>query len=584
MASTSFTFTAEELDTHNRGLLANSERLIKMQKRSIETQERKIYEMQHNSRDLAQSLGFKDVMDAQQGIADAGGLSYREVIALHRKNISALVEVEKLREELEHERAVSKEALSQLEILRRRYDDLLIVKERAAELYKVDFARWKKFKGWLYDEELLEKDKKKQTKMLSAEDRRAYDKSKLLKKRQMLQDIGPDFERLEAEFGVVIPNTSSSADKENLLTPVKPEQWVSSTPPVNPSAYPIANRVSPTPLKSSTNVRSQKPSTGAPSAAVILVPNSSDTEHSPQASPSKPHAINHDVDMSDTDENTQDSLPAPSAQPPRAPVTPFQQSNRRASSGAETEYSRPLKYRRVSEEIAPLSASIPSSSKRTMIQDMTPVQRRRVAKPLPKETPVASSSKGKSKEMPVASSTKKKLDDYSKYKGHGRYAQSGVSAEKNINAEFEIDPEQNAGLDYQYDEVVRTKEARKKMHGGDCECCRDYYEQVGPMPPRLQPPLWKSPTSSPTSTPCRAGETVASSKKRDAVDAHKKDISRHRHHWARTNTPPGYWNIAFPDTQETDRINKEAAKMHERKREEIEREARKGDGRYKKKR
>ena len=45
---------------------------------------------------------------------------------------------------------------------------------------------------------------------------------------------------------------------------------------------------------------------------------------------------------------------------------------------------------------------------------------------------------------------------------------------------YEIDPEHNQGLDFQYDEVVRDKEKRKRMHAGDCECCRE----VRDSPPR----------------------------------------------------------------------------------------------------
>lgn len=42
-----------------------------------------------------------------------------------------------------------------------------------------------------------------------------------------------------------------------------------------------------------------------------------------------------------------------------------------------------------------------------------------------------------------------------------------------VNSRFVIDPEKNGGLDYQYDEVVRGKENRKKMDAGTCECCKD---------------------------------------------------------------------------------------------------------------
>jgi hypothetical protein len=46
-------------------------------------------------------------------------------------------------------------------------------------------------------------------------------------------------------------------------------------------------------------------------------------------------------------------------------------------------------------------------------------------------------------------------------------------SDKTINAEYVIDPAQNGGLEFRYDEVVRTKEDRRRMDAGDCECCRD---------------------------------------------------------------------------------------------------------------
>ena len=79
--------------------------------------------------------------------------------------------------------------------------------------------------------------------------------------------------------------------------------------------------------------------------------------------------------------------------------------------------------------------------------------------------------------------------DQSTFKGRERYAKEANSyvpiceyrdiadhrriRTKTINSKYEIDPFRNGGLKYQYDEVVRRKEDRKKMDAGDCECCRD---------------------------------------------------------------------------------------------------------------
>ena len=85
---------------------------------------------------------------------------------------------------------------------------------------------------------------------------------------------------------------------------------------------------------------------------------------------------------------------------------------------------------------------------------------------------------------------KQPLDTYMQFKGRGRYklakcvcfSRSGLpipltfifrSQSETINAAFEVNPEENEGLNYAYDTVVRNKEERRKMHGSDCECCKE---------------------------------------------------------------------------------------------------------------
>lgn len=64
--------------------------------------------------------------------------------------------------------------------------------------------------------------------------------------------------------------------------------------------------------------------------------------------------------------------------------------------------------------------------------------------------------------------------DYSVFKGKGRYSRkSDAGPSTSVNARFMIDPEKNGGLDYQYDEVVRGRDARKKMNAGTCQECDD---------------------------------------------------------------------------------------------------------------
>ncbi|KIK57588.1 hypothetical protein GYMLUDRAFT_753315 [Collybiopsis luxurians FD-317 M1] len=233
------------------------------------------------------------------------------------------------------------------------------------------------------------------------------------------------------------------------------------------------------------------------------------------------------------------------------------------------------------------------------------------------------------------------LDDYMPFKGHGRYGrkkdgdeEGDTRAPKTINELYEIDPSRNGGFAYEYNEVVRGNARKQLAVAEDCEECREYYRAVGPLPPRLQPPLWKSPvkgSSDDDGSPIRCQHKHAnhrnrnhtSSRKRGhpevdeeelfddfdspskgkrnqnrrgedrganwsketserSMQAHKQTISRHRAAWSRAVTPPGYWEIGFPDTQMVGDINERANEIHQQKMQEIEREAAEGRGRWRK--
>ncbi|KAF8343960.1 DNA repair protein endonuclease SAE2/CtIP C-terminus-domain-containing protein [Cantharellus anzutake] len=151
--------------------------------------------------------------------------------------------------------------------------------------------------------------------------------------------------------------------------------------------------------------------------------------------------------------------------------------------------------------------------------------------------------------------------------------------DEDIFLKYEIDKSKNDGLDYHFDGVVRKKQERQKLHGTDCLCCRDYYDAVGPLPSRLQPPLWRSP--SPSESPSsgrkaqdRTGTYSPTSPNRDrTIKGHQQEVSRHRHNWAPPSTPPDYWTIGFPDTQQTKEINERARQMRAEKRKLIEEDA-----------
>ncbi|KAN0134620.1 hypothetical protein V8E53_007405 [Lactarius tabidus] len=162
-----------------------------------------------------------------------------------------------------------------------------------------------------------------------------------------------------------------------------------------------------------------------------------------------------------------------------------------------------------------------------------------------------------------------------------RYKRARGVSPAAINAEFEIDPVANAGVPFAFDEVVRGRRHRHGLDAGECEECRDWYAAVGPLPPRLEAPRWSSsppPPSSPTLVPSECNSNSNSTK--STVRAHRQAVSRHRAQWERAPTPPGYWEIGFPDTQAVEKINEKAAEIHRQKRAAIAREAKGGGGRY----
>ncbi|KAK4685524.1 hypothetical protein P7C73_g4625, partial [Tremellales sp. Uapishka_1] len=167
----------------------------------------------------------------------------------------------------------------------------------------------------------------------------------------------------------------------------------------------------------------------------------------------------------------------------------------------------------------------------------------------------------KLRELPVS----ERRELYSAYKGKGRYMPPDEVAQRVLD-EYEIDPDKNQGNKYQYHDVVRKKDERKKMHGGDCECCQGYYEAIGTLPRFNQGPVWKD-----------DAETHADAKE------HQNKVSRHRDTWEKAPTPPGYWQIGFPTTQEVAVQNEKADTMDKEKEAKIRRDAAHKDSKWRKK-
>ncbi|KIR34128.1 hypothetical protein I352_03362 [Cryptococcus deuterogattii MMRL2647] len=166
--------------------------------------------------------------------------------------------------------------------------------------------------------------------------------------------------------------------------------------------------------------------------------------------------------------------------------------------------------------------------------------------------------------------TFEKRELYKKYKKGGRYMVP-EALERRATEEFEIDPAQNEGAAFAFHDVKRKKTERMQMHGGDCECCKGYYEAVGVMPKFHQAPSWKD------------QEQLGGEDEEQAAREHLNKVSRHREDWVKPPTPPGYWQIGFPTTQEVEEQNRKADEMARERDERIRKEAMQKDGKWRKK-
>ncbi|KAF9524911.1 DNA repair protein endonuclease SAE2/CtIP C-terminus-domain-containing protein [Crepidotus variabilis] len=535
-------------------------------------------------------------------------------------------ELNKLKRELEESNSRHTAEMTELQ---KRYDQLQDVKNRAAERYKSDYKKWDTFNKWLFTEDTEHKQHRSEP-GISKEEKRRRDKESFKRKRQKMVEMGPDMARIESELGGTsniavskpppIGGTFLDHDKENSRIP-------QSQSPSKPgtSLFTTAEHLS-SPglmLKSVTNIGASSPSQtlflgtdatanlqslvfqpvfesitpkqepGLPQSpsfgrslnfkrSYARMPSSSDTEDDSQAVcvpgldarsgkpsifkvPAQPASTSRVYDTRDRLSSSLSARPSSSSEP-RKKLELLQAEPMRSEE-------RPSKIRRLSSDVFSLQPQ-PSSFVHKNDENSTPLASwKGKGKALQKEndiTPIAAKN-----------SSQKRSHDYSSFKGRGRYAANVQNADKTINGQFVINPVLNSGKNYQYDEVVRNREERKKMHGGDCECCRDYYENVGPLPPRLQQPLWRSPTRSPSKFKRRRSVSPSPREITD-MGSRRQAISRHRHTWARAKTPPGYWDIGFPDTQQVGDINQKAHEMQQQKLDEVEKEAERDGGRFRK--
>ncbi|KZT04876.1 uncharacterized protein LAESUDRAFT_727450 [Laetiporus sulphureus 93-53] len=466
---------------------------------------------------------------------------------------------------------------AELQELRKSYDALRQAKERSDAKHMADYVKWRNFKQWMFDE------KEASLSSILVEGKTPNWK-RILKLRKKYMKIGPQTDTPESSKA---PEATTSAHISSLSANISS----SATHKPSPSTH------APSPTTRIPSLRTQagvkdlaesEPPIGSLTSHLMKAQDEEKQAESPAAFPPKapkalicmpPKSQKRKLDEMSSSETEDDSqAPSPIYETQPGLVRRFLESPVRTSSRRKSEPTKPTATVCKSPR-KPHSPSVTSPRSRDLALAVSP--RKRV-----NSTPARESSADKENAHTPNTACKRPVD-YSVYKGRGRYA-SNASATKTINADFKMDTARNAGVEFQFDEVVRNKESRKHLHADDCECCRGYYEGLNPMPPRLQRPLWRSP--SPSKRKHEHGPSTSSARtvlapdsddeRQQAIEEHKREISRHRQRWERPLTPPGYWEIGFPDTQEAAEINARAREMHEQKRARIEAEASRG-GRYK---
>ncbi|KAF8806782.1 hypothetical protein BYT27DRAFT_7100717 [Phlegmacium glaucopus] len=609
-----------------------------------------VYDAQFTIDSVDHDISFRACYDRLHKLDDQVSSGKKEMATLETRLSNAEGKVKELQIELEEARrsdgrlrSIESTLREQLKRLDEKYDALKDVKERAAERYKVDFKKWRAFNDWLFKED-AEHHKDRNEPGITLEEKKRRDRASIMRKKQKMIEIGPDLARLEEESeddNKALTNAGRPpplgriemhSNKENERTPVPPhkkrristtpnsENLISSTAKRHNSPPPTTPPVLPNPhLKSVTNM-------SAPSCSPTVFLNAPSTINIGQSLTTRvpltfhpiPSTLHVQGEPSSTPSPVNDNKPNASLQHSPALKRPYIPSSSDTEDDSQAVY-MPISTPGMNGVFKVPAPPPPSNPLKTGLIEQSGVFRFSIQ---PQLTTSSTSSvmhsrwsealggegaasakkdKGKSREAqnefatPATTRTsgQRRIEDYSAFKGRGRYRKDGeTTGDTTINAQYTIDPNQNEGLDYQYDLVVRNKDERRRLEAGDCECCREYYEGIGPLPSRLQPPLWRSPPATPA-RPClrqshshsppgsrtRNGPTPHLHRQSD-IESHKKGISRHRHAWGRANTPPGYWDIGFPDTQTVGDINEKAKQMHKRKKTEIDKEAGNEAGRY----
>ncbi|KAM5352595.1 hypothetical protein ACJ41O_005317 [Fusarium nematophilum] len=158
--------------------------------------------------------------------------------------------------------------------------------------------------------------------------------------------------------------------------------------------------------------------------------------------------------------------------------------------------------------------------------------------------------------------------------------------------DFKVNPQANEGHDFAFSDVIRDKDERARMQGcTDMHCCGKHFRALA-ISQRPNPPL----TAAQRQEEQKLLEeylgdfayrlaTMDREERDDLwIEAKTQELAnkygKHRYHYSRMRSPPGFWNADFPNTQEIAAERTEAAKRERQTVQDRHREAMRPGGRW----
>ncbi|KAF4960225.1 hypothetical protein FSARC_10548 [Fusarium sarcochroum] len=158
--------------------------------------------------------------------------------------------------------------------------------------------------------------------------------------------------------------------------------------------------------------------------------------------------------------------------------------------------------------------------------------------------------------------------------------------------DFKINPQANEGHDFAFSDVIRDRDERSRMQGcADIHCCGKHFRALA-LSQRPDPPFTAAQRQEEQKLleeymgdfAYRLG--TMDKKERDElwIEAKTQELAnkygKHRYHYSRMQSPPGFWNADFPNTQEIEAERSEAAKREKQTVRDRHREAMRPGGRW----